>query len=394
MTFYFHVIRQVDILVTVALLRFFQKFNRSIKCVLLITKYPQFSYDEINLGEYFDRVYWLPYCGYFKNIIKGYRDCRRHYRELSRIEIEKDAAFFLYDDSELSCLNIYRFTETLRREGMRVKTIHLVYVASPIKYDLIKSVSTSLAGSLLLGAYSIPLFRKAISYRYLKGVNFAFDRGVNFDVFDKEVFFYRRSPAGFESEFDNMYVPFTNKDLFDKNVACYLDDNSVIFLVSNLSSCMKNAGDWERLMNSLLLRFREQFTEYKLYVKLHPLDSLSDYKNISFERFELIDQKVSWEKILGFNRENIKAVYSFLSSANFASSALGIPSYYLYPLLGLDPHAENYWDKLLLDNSLSLKKIKDLSEINRNNLDNFQRSDFDNIENQKKWFSLYKYLKA
>jgi hypothetical protein len=98
-------------------------------------------------------------------------------------------------------------------------------------------------------------------------------------------------------------------------------------------------------------------------------------------------------KILFANQGKVKAVYSFLSTGNFASAAMGIASFYLYDLLKLESSVENYYDKLLMENELPMKRIRELTEINTANLAAINPAGKIE-ENQAKWVKLYNYLTA
>ncbi len=390
MTLYFHAIRMVDVIISLAVVETFKEIDRNIKSILIISRYPIYDYADVDLRNYFDDVYSLPYCDYEKNLIKGYIKCNRHYKKLAEIEIEKDPVFFFYDDSELPCFNLYKFINTLGN-GNRAKLVHLTYQYNPIRYKMTSGTKIAPLRTLLLCLYSLVLFRKKIICRYLPGNLKKYDRLFKPD-FNCEVFLNRKSPKGFESKFEDFPVNFDKIKLSSTNTTNF-EPSSIVFLGHDLKSYVSDRKEFAKSMNVLLDKFRGQFGNYNLYLKLHPHDCLEDYAGVSLDGFEMISKKESLEKVIVFNRGKIKAVYSVCSSGNFCSAMLGIPSYLLYPLFGFGSEIEIYFEKLFFgeEDISCLHKISSLDDISEDNM-KLTSGAVDEKADTNKWFLLYEYL--
>lgn len=382
----------VDVIISLAVSETFKEINRNIKCILIISRYPLYDYADVDLHDYFEDVYILPYCDYEKNLIEGYMKCNRHYKKLDEIKIGKDPVFFFYDDSELPCFNIYKFINAFNT-GNRAKLVHLTYQYDPIRYKMTSGTNVAYSRTLLLCLYSLILFRKKIICRYLPGDIKKYGRSFKSD-FNCEVFLNRKSPKEFESEFEDFPVNFDKIKLASTNTTNF-KPNSILFLGHNLKSYIPDRKEFAESMNPLLNKFRGQFRNYNLYLKLHPHDCLKEYAGVSLDGFEIIDKNESLEKVIVFNRANIKAVYSVCSSGNFCSAMLGIPSYLLYPIFGFGNQIEIYFEKLFFgeEDVSCLRKTGSLDDISEDNMKLASNTVEEKI-NINKWVSLYNYLKA
>lgn len=393
MIFYFHAIRQVDIIISLGIVQLMRDMDKDIKFELLITHYPKlYKYDQLKLDEYFDRVHHLPYCNYEKNIVKGLKQAVKHYQEVNKIEIDKEAVFFFYDDSELACLNLYRYIDKLRKKNYRIKSYHLVYQLNPLKYQLLDNIKISFWRTLAFSFYAYLFYGRMLWYQYVPGSIKIGNRLLGIDMFAKEVFFNRTSPGGYKSEFEEMSLTLDQIKFSDKEQVLSLPDDAILFIGHNLKTYIPDRAQFAFLMNQVLDKIRETYQGHKLFIKWHPHDTNEDYQDVRLPDFKIIDQKEYLEKIIIFNAGKIKAVFSFFSSANFCSAALGIPSYYLYPLIKLKHQNSDYLNALLIDpeQNSHIAKITKLEEIALMNKENMDRS-FNTAK--EKWARLLRQIK-
>ena len=392
MTLYFHAIRMVDVIISLAIVETFHKIDKNIRSVLIISSHPLYDYADMDLLSYFDDVYVLPHCDYDKNLIKGYIQCSRHYKKLREIRIEKNHTFFFFDDSELPCFNLYKFVNTLS-DKVKDRLVHLVYQYDPIRYKMVKDTKVAYLRTILVCLYSLVLFGKKVICRYLPRNLKKHGRSFKPD-FDCEVFLNRKSPKGFESEFEDFPVDFDRINLAGANITSF-KPNSILFLGHNLRSYMSDREKFAESMNLLLDRFRSRFGQYNLYLKLHPHDCREDYTGVYFDGFEMVGQKESLEKVIVSNRAKIKVVYSVCSSGNFCSAMLGIPSYLLYPLFGFGAQIEEYFEKIFFgeEDVSNLYKANSLNDIGEDNVRLSSGVSGDKTDTNK-WSRLYERLRA
>lgn len=362
MTFYFHAIRAVDVVISAACAKIIRGINKDIRLVLIISRFPQFDYASVGTVGCFDEVHELPYCDYNKNVFAGLRDAWRHYAKLAGLTYSSNSVFFVFDDSEVACLNIYKLVASLRKKGTDVKLVHLVYVINPMSYGDDKGSRLAIFRSVFTSVYSMLTIGRLSLCKLVDKIG-AFDRGFDFSFFDKEVFFFCKSPRGYESEFDDMPVPFCALESGGFKLPLVLADDSVVFLSDRLRGCVPDLGKWSDLTNAILKSLRSAYGRATIYIKVHPTDSMADYENVDLSGVEMIDRKESLEKILALNRGKVKAVYSFLSTGLFASASLGIPSYSLYPLLNPGAELADFFERILMRNNLKLTKLNNLNEI-------------------------------
>ncbi len=394
MIFYFHAIRQVDIIISLGLTQLMRELDKDIKFELLITHYPQlYKYDQLRLGDYFDRVHHLPYCNYEKNVIKGLKQAIRHKQAIKKIEIPKESVFFFFDDSELSCLNLYRHIDELRKKHYRIKSYHLVYQLNPLKYNLLGNIKTSLWRSLALSFYSLLFYGRMLRYQYVPGSVNIGNRLLGTAMFAKEIFFNRSSPPGYKSEYEKMSLTLDQIKFSDQEQVLSLPEDTILFIGHNLVTYIPERERFSSIMNEVLGRIRAAYPANQLFMKWHPHDTQDDYQGVSLAGITMIDQKEYLEKVIIFNAGRIKAVFSFFSSANFCSAALGIPSYYLYPLLQLKHRHADYLDALLFDAEPTgfIKKVTKPEEIR---IADTLKDELDADQAKGKWRHLLEHIKT
>lgn len=387
MKYYFHAIRKLDVIIAAEMIERVRPFDKNAEFSLLLTQYPQFDYSDINLKSKFDEILTLPFCGFFKNIFKGFKAARAHFRKLRGLNIPDGSAFFFFDDAEVSCFNVYKKIARERARGKKIKMFHLVYVVNPITYRMIDSVP-DIPRSVLMSLYTAPLFGRFISARKLDASSLIYGVSAPAGIFDKEIFFHKKSPAEFHSEFDNIPMVFGNA--LPSAIAGKLPKRSVIFLPDTLKVFVKDRILWRKTLRKVLDALDKKFGADSIYVKMHPTDRPEDYDGTGIEKFKRLNGVPVVESYFAANGDNISAVFSIFSTANYASAAAWIPSFHLYPLLKLGDSVERYLSHFTLENHDYSRIIRDVGEISE--IEPTRKKMADGESGKKEWRSLCEYI--
>ena len=310
-----------DLLISAGISKILKELDPNLNTTLLLPAHPRVFGKMHDYYIFFDQVIELPFCSFNINPLKTVPKVLEFKKSLSHIPFPDKSLFFIFDVYELADLIFYNTIYKLKDgKGFKISLITAFDndEVSPKNRDIV------IGGTILKSMYSL-LFTKTLFYEFkTKQSNFA---GINYykTRCDLQICIndskFHSFPLKIEKNISYPPNIFLEETV---NVGPFLKifkEEVIIFLVDSFAAAT-STNYWE-ITNEIILHL--SVLGYQIYAKDHPSAPKSNLKQgIGNIKVRFLDSNLNLEEIFIGNKENIKAVLGYGSTALITASWLGI----------------------------------------------------------------------
>ena len=310
-----------DLLISAGISKILKELDPNLNTTLLLPAHPRVFGKMHDYYIFFDQVIELPFCSFNINPLKTVPKVLEFKKSLSHIPFPDKSLFFIFDVYELADLIFYNTIYKLKDgKGFKISLITAFDndEVSPKNRDIV------IGGTILKSMYSL-LFTKTLFYEFkTKQSNFA---GINYykTRCDLQICIndskFHSFPLKIEKNISYPPNIFLEETV---NVVPFLKifkEEVIIFLVDSFAAAT-STNYWE-ITNEIILHL--SVLGYQIYAKDHPSAPKSNLKQgIGNIKVRFLDSNLNLEEIFIGNKENIKAVLGYGSTALITASWLGI----------------------------------------------------------------------
>ncbi len=357
--FYFVPLTEFEFLIMAGISQVIKKYHTG-KTILLLSSHPRIQNKMENFYKQFDEVTIFPYCHYYPNLIKGYRDFLLCYNAVNRYRFQPNSILFMVSSRQLTQMI---FLKLFKKTKSKNKVAHFVQVLPYAENK--EGMRVDLARSIFMNCYSLLFLQKFIYCVREQSGYIGYRAKPDWDF---RINIEHTGETGNFITFHNIPFPvsFIDSNSIDFSQRSYLKKNGVIFFLDTSIPRLHGIGEgrYWKVSNKIISTVINNNQNVNVYVKLHPACDEKETSKLIRSDVIWLDKDIPAEEFYLANQDNILAVFSTGSTVLLSASWMGIPAYSYSDMVGYTGSLRQRFLKYL-SLGKDIRHIHNLNEVAR-----------------------------